>query len=61
MNKVYNSQKKIASEMKEFLLKSCEMKEFLLKSNPNIRKTQLKIIPFISLGMILSEFRYDFI
>ena len=31
------------------------MKDFLLKSNPNIRKTQLKIIPFISLGMILSE------
>ena len=45
MNKVYNSQNDIASEMKEFLL----------KSNPNIRKTQLKIIPFISLGMILSE------
>ena len=31
------------------------MKDFLLKSDPNIRKTQLKIIPFISLGMILSE------
>ena len=45
MNKVYNSQNDIASEMKEFLL----------KSNPNIRKTQIKIIPFISLGMILSE------
>ena len=45
MSKVYNSQNDIASEMKEFLL----------KSNPNIRKTQLKIIPFISLGMILSE------
>ena len=45
MNKVYNSQNDIASEMKKFLL----------KSNPNIRKTQLKIIPFISLGMILSE------
>ena len=45
MNKVYNTQEEIASEMKDFLL----------KSNPNIRKTQLKIIPFISLGMILSE------
>ena len=45
MNKVYNSQNDIASEMKEFLL----------KVNPNIRKTQLKIIPFISLGMIISE------
>ena len=45
MSKVYNSQNDIASEMKEFLL----------KSNHNIRKTQLKIIPFISLGMILSE------
>ena len=30
MNKVYNSQNDIASEMKEFLL----------KSNPNIRKTR---------------------
>lgn len=45
MNKVYNNQSDIASEMKEFLL----------KTNPNLRKTQLKIIPFISLGMILSE------
>ena len=45
MNKVYNTQEEIASEMKDFLL----------KSNPSIRKTQLKIIPFISLGMILSE------
>ena len=45
MSKVYNSQNDIASEMKEFLL----------KSNHNIRKTQLKIIPVISLGMILSE------
>ena len=32
MNKVYNTQEEIASEMKDFLL----------KSNPNIRKTQLK-------------------
>lgn len=45
MNKVYNTQEEIASKMKEVLL----------KSNPNIRKTQLKIIPYISLGMILSE------
>lgn len=45
MNKVYNSQNDIASEMRKFLL----------KCNPNIRKTQLKIIPFIVLGMILSE------
>ena len=45
MNKVYNTQEKIASEMKEFLL----------KVNPNIRKTQLKIIPYVSIGMILSE------
>ena len=45
MNKVYNTQEEIASKIKEFLL----------DVNPNIRKTQLKIIPFISLGMILSE------
>ena len=45
MNKVYNTQEEIASKMKEILL----------KSNPYIRKTQLKIIPYISLGMILSE------
>ena len=36
MYKVYNSQNDIASEMKDFLL----------KCNPNIRKTQLKFIPF---------------
>ena len=45
MNKVYNNQNDFASEMKNFLL----------NVNPNIRKTQLNIIPFISLGMILSE------
>ena len=45
MNKVYNTQEEIASKMKEFLL----------KSNPNMRKTQLKIIPYVSIGMILSE------
>ena len=45
MNKVYNSQNEIASKMIDFLL----------KCNLNIRKTQLKIIPYIVLGMILSE------
>lgn len=45
MNKVYNTQEEIASKMKEFLL----------KVDPKIRKTQLKIIPYISIGMILSE------
>lgn len=45
MNKVYNSQNDIASQMKKFLLKAI----------PNIKKTQLKIIPYVSLGMILSE------
>ena len=45
MNKVYNSQEEIASEIKDFLL----------KSNPNIRKTQLKIIPYIIIGMLISE------
>ena len=35
MNKVYNTQEQIASKLKEFLL----------ISNPNIRKTQLKMIP----------------
>ena len=45
MNKVYNSQEEIASEIKDFLL----------KSNPNIRKTQLKIIHYIIIGMLISE------
>ncbi len=45
MNKVYITQEQIAGKMKEFLL----------ISNPNIRKTQLKIIPYVSVGMILSE------
>ena len=45
MNKVYNTQEQIASKMKKFLL----------ISNPNIRKTQLKMIPYVSIGMILSE------
>ena len=45
MFKVYNTQKEIASNLKEFLLISF----------PDIRKTQLKIIPFIIIGMLLSE------
>ena len=43
--RVYNTQEQIASKMKKFLL----------ISNPNIRKTQLKMIPYVSIGMILSE------
>ena len=45
MYKVYNTQYQIASSLKEFLLIAI----------PNIRKTQLKIIPFIIIGMLLSE------
>lgn len=45
MFKVYNTQKEIASKISEFLLHCI----------PNIRKTQLKIIPFIIIGIILSE------
>ena len=45
MNKVYNTQKDIASGFSNFL------KEIF----PNIRKTQLKIIPYIIHGMIISE------
>jgi len=45
MNKVYNTQENFATEIKNFLLNAI----------PNIRKTQLKIIPYIVLGMILSE------
>lgn len=45
MNLIYNNQEEIATKIKEFLLKVF----------PNIRKTQLKIIPYIVLGMILSE------
>ena len=45
MNKVYNTQKDIA---RGFI-------EFFQKIMPNIRKTQLKIIPFILHGMIISE------
>ena len=45
MNKIYNTQEDIAREIAEFLL----------KVNPNIRKTQLNIIPYIVIGMILGE------
>ena len=45
MNKVYNTQKDIASGFSNFL------KEIF----PNIRKNQLKIIPYIIHGMIISE------
>lgn len=45
MNKIYNTQKEIASKIVEFLNKAVD----------NIRKTQLNILPFIVIGMILSE------
>ena len=45
MNKFYNNQNKFAIGFKNFLIKSI----------PNIRKTQLNIIPYIILGMIISE------
>ena len=45
MNKVYNTQEDFAREISNFLL----------NVSPNIRKTQLNIIPYIVLGMILSE------
>ena len=45
MFKLYNTQKEIASNLKVFLLSAI----------PDIRKTQLKIIPFIVIGMLLSE------
>jgi len=45
MNKVYNTQKEIATKIKQFLL----------NVDPSIRKTQLNIIPYIVIGMILSE------
>ena len=45
MNKLYNNQKEIASKFKKFLQESI----------PNIRKTQLNILPYIFLGMILAE------
>jgi hypothetical protein len=45
MNKIYNTQEEIASAIKDFLM----------KVDAKIRLTQLKIIPFIIVGMILSE------
>ena len=45
MNKVYNTQNDFARGIQEFLKITM----------PNIRKTQLKIIPFIMLGTILAE------
>ena len=45
MNLISNNREEIASKIKEFLLKVF----------PDIRKTQLKIIPYIMLGMILAE------
>jgi len=45
MNKIYNTQENFASKIREFLKKVF----------PNFRKTQLNIIPYIVLGMILSE------
>ena len=44
MNKLYNTQKNIASDLAKFLQKVT-----------NIKKPQLKIIPYIILGMIESE------
>ena len=45
MKKLYNTQKEITSNISKFLKKSF----------PNIRKTQLNIIPPIVLGMINSN------
>lgn len=45
MNKLYNSQIDITSNFELFLKKAV----------PNIRKTQLNIIPSIMFGMIISE------
>ena len=45
MSKLYNSQETVASKIKEFLLKVM----------PDIKKTQLKIIPYIIIGIIISE------
>lgn len=45
MNKIYNTQANFTTNISNFLLKFF----------PNIRKTQLKMIPFIIIGMILSE------
>ena len=45
MNKVYNTQEEIATKLKNFLLECFK----------SIRKTQLKIIPYIVIGMVLGE------
>ena len=45
MNKLYNTQKDFAIGISDFLKISV----------PNIRKTQLNIIPYIMLGMITSK------
>ena len=45
MRKVYNTQKDMASGFEKFLIEVF----------PKIRKTQLKIIPYILHGMIISE------
>ena len=45
MNKIYNTQKEIASSIRKIL-------QII---DPNIRKTQLNILPFIILGMINAE------
>ena len=45
MNIIYNNQEDIASKIKEYLL-ICDK---------NIRKTQLKIIPYLMIGMINAE------
>lgn len=45
MNTIYNTQEKITSKIKEILLLII----------PDIRKTQLKIIPFIIFGIIMAE------
>lgn len=45
MNKYYNTQEEIASKIKSKILEII----------PNIRKSQLKIIPFILIGMLNSE------
>lgn len=45
MNLIYNTQEQIATKIKSFLLKAV----------PELRKTLLKIIPYIIIGIILSE------
>lgn len=45
MNKIYNTQEDFATKIKSVLQSIC----------PDIRKTQLKIIPYIIIGMFLSE------